>query len=107
MAAYWLLFGYFAAGAILTRESQLRWRSRTPVLLLTGAIIMWLAIGLRYKVGADWEAYRFLYSYARHADLARVLAVGDPGYQFVNWTVQRIGGGLWTSERGRSGGRSG
>lgn len=95
LAAYWLLFAYFAAGTALTRESQSTWRSRTPVLLLAGAVITWLAIGLRYKVGADWESYRFLFSYARYADLGQTLAVGDPGYQFVNWTVQRIGGDLW------------
>lgn len=95
MAAYWVLFAYFAIGTVLTRENPSTWRSRTPVLLLAGAIIVWLAIGLRYKVGADWETYRFLFSYAHYADLGKTLAVGDPGYQFLNWIVQRIGGELW------------
>jgi hypothetical protein len=95
LAVYWLLFAYFAAGAVLTREDPQRWRTSTPVLLLAGAAITWLVIGLRYKVGADWETYRFLFSYAGYADLWRALAVGDPGYQFVNWLVQHLGGGLW------------
>lgn len=95
MAAYWLLFAFFAIGTVLTRENQSTWRSSTPVLLLAGAIIVWLAIGLRYKVGADWETYRFLFSYAHYASLGQTLWVGDPGYQFVNWIVQRMGGELW------------
>ena len=62
---------------------------------MAGAVIVWLLIGLRYKVGADWETYRFLFSYAGYAKLGRALAVGDPGYQFINWAVQQVGGELW------------
>ena len=89
------MFAYFAVGTILTRENQSAWRSPTPLLLVTGAGLVCLAIGLRYKVGADWETYRFLFSYAGYADLGRALAMGDPGYQFVNWFVQRLGGQIW------------
>lgn len=60
-----------------------------------GSLAVALAIGLRYKVGADWETYKFLFSYARYADLTRVLAIGDPGYQLLNWTVQRAGAEIW------------
>ena len=95
MAVYWLMFAYFAVGTALTSERRQTWRSPIPVLLLAGAVFICLAIGLRYKVGADWETYRFLFSYAAYADLGRAIAVGDPGYQFVNWLVQRLGGDLW------------
>ena len=54
-----------------------------------------LAIGFRYEVGADWPTYKFLFSYAGYADLGRALKIGDPGYQFLNWSVQRIGGEIW------------
>jgi len=89
------MFAYFAIGTTLTRENQSTWRNPTPILLLAGAAMVWLAIGLRYKVGADWETYRFLFSYAGYADLGRALSLGDPGYQFLNWLVQKIGGELW------------
>jgi hypothetical protein len=64
-------------------------------MLALGALAVALAIGLRYKVGADWETYRFLFSYANFADLTRVLAIGDPGYQLLNWTVQRVDAEIW------------
>jgi hypothetical protein len=90
---YWLLFSYFAIGVLLGRRTD-RHRS-APVLLIVGALAVWLTIGLRYEVGADWKSYQFIFSYAGHADLDRVLLIGDPGYQLVNWCVQRIGGDIW------------
>src|SRR5688500_2397202 len=65
------------------------------IMLAIGALLVALAIGLRFEVGADWKTYRFLFSYAGYADLTRVLAFGDPGYQLLNWAVQRIGGEIW------------
>lgn len=96
MFIYLLMFAYFAAGTVLTRESPEAWRKRTPVPLMAGAVIVCLAIGLRYEVGADWETYKFLFSFADFADLGRALKIGDPGYQFVNWSVQQLGGDIWT-----------
>ena len=95
MLVYWLLFAYFAAGALLARQTRASWRTRTPVLLMVGAILISLAIGLRYQVGADWPTYKFLFSYAKYADLGRVLTIGDSGYQTINWAVQRLGGEIW------------
>lgn len=57
-----------------------------------GALIVTLLIGLRFEVGGDWNNYERLFSYANYADLERVLAIGDPGYQLLNWIVQRAGG---------------
>lgn len=93
MLIYWLLLGYFAAGAMLVRPHS--GRRPGPVMLVVGSVLVALAIGLRFKVGADWETYKFLFSYAGYADLGRVLTIGDPGYQLLNWSVQRIGGEVW------------
>lgn len=89
MLVYWLLLGYFAAGATLQGRRQ------APLLLLVGTVLVALAIGLRFKVGADWETYKFLFSYAGYANLDRVLKIGDPGYQMLNWWLRRAGGDLW------------
>ena len=94
MVVYWLLFGYFAAGAMLSRELRPEER-RGPLMFLLGSAIIATSVGLRYEVGADWQTYRFLFSYARFADLGRVIAIGDPGYQLLNWMVRRIGGEIW------------
>ena len=52
-------------------------------------------VGLRFDVGADWRTYDFLFQYAARADLWRVLEIGDPGYQFLNWLVKQAGAGFW------------
>ena len=92
MLVYWLLFAYFATGALLSARSG----GRQPSMpFIIGSALIALAIGLRYEVGADWESYEFLFSYARFADLGRVLQLGDPGYQLLNWIAQRIGDDIW------------
>jgi len=94
LLVYWLLLGYFAAGALVNRGQLPGGRPGAWPLAL-GSLLIALAIGLRYKVGADWETYKFLFSYAGYADLARVVAIGDPGYQLLNLAVQRIGAEIW------------
>ena len=93
MLVYWLLFGYFGAGSILVRPHSDR--RQGSFMLAVGAVLIALAIGLRYKVGADWETYKFLFSYVKFTSLTRLLTIGDPGYQFLNWAVQSIGAEIW------------
>ncbi len=93
MLVYWLLFGYFAAGALLVRPRPDKRPS--PVMMALGSVIVALAIGFRFKVGADWETYKFLFSFARFADLGRLVTIGDHGFQVLNWAVQRIGAEIW------------
>lgn len=95
MGAYWLLFAYFAIGAMLTREAG-RTRARPAALpILFGTVLVALAIGFRYEVGGDWESYKFLFSFAGYADIDRALAIGDPGFQALNWLIQRVGFEIW------------
>src|SRR4030095_5157013 len=58
---------------------------------MLGMILVCLAIGLRYKVGADWRTYEILYYYAGHASLGRLMRFGDPGFQLVSWSLQGVG----------------
>lgn len=94
MLIYWLMLAYFAAGSLLLRPPVPGQRS-PAFLLMIGTMLVALAIGLRYKVGADWPVYQFLFSFAGYADLDRVLKIGDPGYQLVNWGVQHLGYDIW------------
>jgi hypothetical protein len=93
LLVYWLLFACFAVGALLRPEAPER-RSAS-IALLAGSALVWLVIGLRYEVGADWETYKFLYSYAGVAGLGRVLSLGDPGYQLLSWSVHQTGAEIW------------
>lgn len=94
MIPYWLLFAYFALGAL--HETPRRSISGSSnALLVLGAVMIALLVGLRYQVGADWDTYEFMFSYARRTDIGRALEIGDPGYQILNWGVQNLGGEMW------------
>jgi hypothetical protein len=91
---YWALFGFFAVGSLFAQSGQLQPRSR-PFLAL-GAVITALLIGLRYRVGGDWDTYDYWFSYAGRGDLGRVLKFGDPAYQVLNWAAAHAGFEVWT-----------
>jgi len=93
LLVYWLMFAFFAVGALLSRGPLER--KGTSVALLAGAVLVCLAIGLRYKVGADWQTYKILYSYGGVASLGRMLSFGDPGYQLLSWFIRRTGAEIW------------
>ena len=106
MWPYWLLFAFFAVGALFQNPPQsavphkgdVRWapapQSGAPLLILGGLMIAAM-IGLRYKVGADWKTYYFYWQYAGYADLGRILSMSDPAYQLLNWLAQQVGAGIW------------
>jgi len=93
LLVYWLMFAFFAVGALLRRGTAER--KNVSVALFVGAVLVCLAIGLRYKVGADWQTYKFLYSYAGVANLSRFLSFGDPGFQLLSWSIRRTGAEIW------------
>jgi hypothetical protein len=94
MLIYWALFAFFAAGTFLSSPSQLA-RTRSHPMLAIGAVIVALLVGLRYKVGADWPNYEFIFDYAGRASFTRVLELGDQAYQVLNWAVQNAGWRIW------------
>jgi hypothetical protein len=95
MLLYWLLFALFATGAILsTGGDPFRTSKPSAPILLAGLFIVAL-VGLRFRVGADWESYEFMFSFARYAEWGRVVAFGDPGYQTLNWLVQYADLEIW------------
>jgi len=95
MFVYWLLFAYFAVGVVLQRDDPRAPRTHAPLLLVVGAVIIALLIGLRFEVGGDWKAYERIFSLSRYADLGQMLRRGDPAYQLLNWAVERLGGDIW------------
>lgn len=69
-------------------------RRQRPAWLLGGLLIV-LMIGLRYEVGADWEQYEFIFSYAGRLEFWRAVGIGDPGFQALNWAVRSLGGEIY------------
>ena len=94
MLVYWAIFAFFAAGAVMDAGRPIDLRRQRPAWLLGGLLII-LMVGLRYEVGADWEQYEFLFAYAGRMDFWRAAAIGDPGYQALNWFVQQLGGEVY------------
>ncbi len=93
MFVYWLLFGFFAVGT-LSGSKPFASPRMTPGMLL-GAALLIVMIGFRFEVGADWLAYERMFSYVSLASLAEAMAIGDPAYQIVNWSVAAMGADFW------------
>ncbi len=94
MAVYWLLFAYFAIGAIIAGSFG-EAISRARLFLTIGAIVMTVLIGFRYDVGGDWQSYQFIYYRAGPLDFSDALSLGDPAYQGLNWVAYQVGAEIW------------
>ena len=98
---YWALFTTFAVGSILTTMSAQVGDRRAGIsglsaaLFLSAFMCVALLIGVRYRVGADWNNYQFLFKSAGFRSLSGALKIGDPGYQLVNWLTYRDGYQIW------------
>ena len=98
MFAYWMLFGVFAAGALLQprHHGDSRYPSKRSALLLNlAAVMMALMIGLRFEVGGDWPTYGMTFRFASYASLGEMIGRGDPAYQALNWGVAQLGSEIW------------
>lgn len=111
MFVYWLLFLYFAAGALTTplnpafapapltgspvHQQASRQRSEFRLFLVIGTFFMICLVGLRYKVGADWPTYEGIFANTGRYDFLSVLRQGDPAYEAINWLVYDAGSRVW------------
>jgi hypothetical protein len=91
---YWLLFAICAAGALEHRRRPTATLQGGPLLALFAAFAC-LMIGLRYRVGGDWENYVEIFQVISYYDLGDIIFRGDPGYQTLNWLCNHFGLGLW------------
>lgn len=95
MLVYWILFAYFAAGAVLGGERGDARKMAAPSMFWAGVAIIAVLIGFRFEVGGDWFAYVRMFQRAHYIDFAQSLSAGDPAYQALNWIVAQLGLGLW------------
>ena len=93
MYPYWLLFLMTAAG-VATHRPDADARKAYGMLVL-GAILIALMVGLRFEVGADWETYAFIFRGVGVWPFHRVIGSSEPGFQLLNWLVNTNGGDLW------------
>lgn len=92
MVVYWLMF-LVPAIASLTP-----WRAGRDVQLvawLITGLAFTAIIGLRFQVGADWEAYLRHYDATYRVPLDEALVTSDLGYALVNWLAGLVDGGVY------------
>ena len=95
MWAYWLLFLAPAGIAF----SPIRFDKNVNYMLwaMVG-LLGTLLIGLRYKVGGDWDSYLVYFSLAQTGDMSTILIVGQGNaslYMFLNWAMAQLGLGIY------------
>lgn len=93
MAAYWILFGIWAVGAI--QFGRQRYYAYNQPFFIIAAVTTALMIGLRYIVGGDWGSYLQMYQDILLQPLLPALQRTDPGYGFLNWVASRHDWGIW------------
>jgi len=94
LIVYWLLFLYFAVGAMREHPRPIT-AAKPDLMFRVGLLLTALIIGLRYKVGADWIAYEDMFADARGETLRALPAFADPGYFLINIAVQWVDGQVW------------
>ena len=94
MFPYWTLFAVFAAGAVQYRPDARRMIQGGP-LLLAMALATAVMIGLRYRVGGDWNTYLENMRVIADRELLQGAFLQDPAYGAMNWAFGRMGIGIW------------
>lgn len=113
MAPYWLLFLFFAVGALLSSRGLTAappvpaatgrgpagrpnlQRPPTDLLFGLGMIFVTVMIGLRWQVGGDWINYLGIFKKAAYWLPSQGFGRNEPAYQVLNWAVASLGGAVW------------
>ena len=93
MLPYWLLFGFtsfFALGADSANPSQ----RGSKMMMLLGAVVILLFVGLRWDVGGDWGSYLAWVEQTRFMAFGDAATYQDPGYTLLNWIATRLDLGI-------------
>lgn len=93
MLPYWLLFGACAIGALIA-QSQVDESRPHPMLWVMGLVIA-LMVGLRYEIGADWDAYLDIFEISSYSSIEQSLARSDPAFQLINWWAADNNWRIW------------
>jgi hypothetical protein len=97
MTSYWLLFS--AIPLLWLHDRELR-KSKGSLFWISLVLITILFVGLRHRVGCDWQNYFDLYESIRLnqefglTSLKSILNWG-PSYLALNWLAAAIGGGIY------------
>jgi len=94
MWIYWILFLWPAFAALSFSETRASGRT-TNWRMASLAIVLMLAIGLRFEVGMDWGNYLDKLDETMDFTWFEALQRGDPAYSAINWIAAHSGTGIW------------
>jgi len=95
MLPYLVVFAIFAVAAF---SAGSRPHGEYRQSLLISSFVLVIFIGLRLRVGGDWQNYLSLLEEVRYVDLWSALSGmrgSDPAYVFINWLAAQAGAGIW------------
>ncbi len=92
---YWILLGFFALGALTGHGRSGSEDRQFNFALAFGFLVIVIMIGLRDRVGVDWDTYVDMMRFVGRRDLGDILGLADPGYQLFNWSARQIGADIW------------
>jgi hypothetical protein len=96
MWPYWMLFSLAAFGAVTTVNRQAPTTRRVSVgPWVVAYLVLVLLIGLRYRVGGDWESYLYHLDDLQGASLQEAVGFGDPAYQLISWLFADWSAGIY------------
>lgn len=100
MWPYWFLFAVCACFAGSRRDvrheiTATAPRGRWPDAWLVLFILMFLMIGLRHQVGADWVVYNANLERMTQAPFANVFELAEPAYAMLEWIGANIAGDIY------------
>lgn len=95
MLPYWILFSLIAIGSLPTTPASGDGQKKGEVGLIFVMVLIAIMIGTRFNVGADWTGYSGMFRVANYLSFEQQLRLGDPGYQALNWMINRAGGTIW------------
>jgi len=87
---YYILLTFLVAVAIL-REG----RDPGKVLWFISAVFLVLFVGLRHKVGMDWNNYIYMTRWIAHAPFERALDRAEPSYVLLTMLSSKLGFGVY------------
>ena len=96
MLPYWLLFAFFALGAMLAQPGVRP--ARSMGVMAFGTLVLIIMIGLRDRVGVDWVNYLRAWQLAGTRSLGSFLdfSSGDPVFYTILWSLRRLEWPFWS-----------
>ena len=89
MLPYWLLFLFWAAGALQYERAPEKMGGSAAFRIATIATA--LIVGLRWEVGGDWGNYQRTFEQIALLKAGQAISYTDPAYGLLNWMASRLG----------------